>query len=176
MKINLLILGIILTLTAGITYWIQDRQADHVTNIYDIAPDFDYTTLAGNRGQLIDHKDKVVLVHFWATWCPPCIIEFPNLIKLTADQSDNFIVLAISVDEKTADIQKFMNKQNKPLPKNFIVIQDTKQKIAEDLFGIKKYPANFLLSPSLEIREILKGPEENWHSDKWRRKIQKLMK
>lgn len=174
MKINFLILGVIIALTIGLTYWIQKKQTNNVGSTYDTAPNFSYKTLSGNEGTLANHRNKVVLVHFWATWCPPCIVEFPELLKLAASQKDTFVVLAISVDERKSDIQKFMAKQQKPLPDNFVIIQDAHKDIAEELFAVKKYPANFLLSPSLEIREILKGPEENWNSNKWQEKILNL--
>lgn len=176
MKINLLILGLIICLTAGVTYYFQNKQVEHSAKLYQTAPEFTYTTLSGVSRQLTQHAGKVILVHFWATWCPPCIVEFPDLIKLAQSQKDDFIILAISVDEKPQDIEKFMAKQQKTLPDNFIIIQDGKRHIAEGLFDIKKYPANFLLSPTLEIRETLKGPEENWNSNKWHQKIQKLTK
>jgi len=93
MKTNLALLFIIVVLTAALTYHFQNRQAQHTSALYKAAPEFNYVGLSGKKGSLPDHKGKVILVHFWATWCPPCIVEFPDLIKLAESQNKNFIVL-----------------------------------------------------------------------------------
>lgn len=63
-----------------------------------IAVDFTLTDLGGKSVRLSELRGKVVLLNFWATWCPPCIAEVPTLIELTRRHPDDLILLAISVD------------------------------------------------------------------------------
>lgn len=68
-------------------------EVDHV------APDFTLPDLDGNATSLSNYKGKVVLLNFWATWCPPCRLEMPTMEKAYRKYRDNgFEVVAVSVD------------------------------------------------------------------------------
>lgn len=61
--------------------------------------------LSGNSWKLDDHRGQVVLLNFWATWCPPCRQETPGLVRLANDYSRNGLaVLGISMDDGTPDV------------------------------------------------------------------------
>ncbi|MEQ9121930.1 MAG: TlpA disulfide reductase family protein, partial [Alphaproteobacteria bacterium] len=63
------------------------------------APDQTYVTAAGDEATLGDHRGKVTIVNFWATWCAPCVRELPNLDRLAERlPADRFAVLALSTD------------------------------------------------------------------------------
>jgi len=82
------------------------------------APDFTLKDLSGNPVTLSSLKGKVVLVNFWATWCPPCREEVPSLVRMNqALQGKPFQLLAISIDEggKKA-VQEFFQKSGQVLP------------------------------------------------------------
>jgi len=64
------------------------------------AIDFRLNDLAGSRWQLSDRRGKVVLVNFWATWCPPCRQETPGLVRLSRDyRSRGLEVVGIAMDD-----------------------------------------------------------------------------
>ncbi len=71
----------------------------------DVAPDFTATLTDGSTFTLSEHKDEVVLINFWATWCPPCVAELPDFEKLAGENIDNFTLIAVNCteDEKTVD-------------------------------------------------------------------------
>jgi thiol-disulfide isomerase/thioredoxin len=83
-----------------------------------IAPDFTVQDLSGQEQKLSDLKGKVVLVNFWATWCPPCREEIPSMMKLNKAMAGKpFQLLAISIDEGgKKDIEAFFNKTGMSLP------------------------------------------------------------
>ncbi|GIW76772.1 MAG: hypothetical protein KatS3mg104_1835 [Phycisphaerae bacterium] len=80
-----------------------------------VAPDFELTTLDGKTVKLSDQKGKVVLLDFWATWCPPCVAALPHVQKLAADQElaeKGLVVWAVNAGEQKARIESFVKKNN----------------------------------------------------------------
>src|SRR5436309_7425866 len=69
--------------------------------------------IAGKPGHLTDLKGKVVVLNFWATWCPPCVEETPALNKLQKYiESRNGVILGVAADEEPAAYQKFLREQS----------------------------------------------------------------
>ena len=106
--------------------------------------DFSLTDLNGKRWTLRELRGKVVLVNFWATWCPPCRQEIPTL-KLAYDRfkGQGFIVLAIS-EEDPAILRKFVAEEGLPFP----VLPDAGAKVAENAYHAIGVPASFLYDRS----------------------------
>ena len=84
----------------------------------DRAPEFRLQAPDGRFFSLSDFRGKVVMVHFWATWCPPCVEEMPLLTKLYPELSGNdFVMLAVSVDEGRASaVRTFIQQNNVQVP------------------------------------------------------------
>jgi len=171
MKNNLLILVAITSICFGWVYYANNKSPQHTANPTKIdapipsnllAPNFTYTTIKGRTGELYDHQGNVVLLHFWATWCAPCLIEFPEIIELADAQQDNLTILAISTDENKADIEKFLKKLKTDIPPNLIIIHDKTKAISHDLYQTIKLPETYILSPNLAIKEKLIGPQKDW--------------
>jgi len=182
MKINLIILGIIIALSAAWGLYSTQRPPQFSTPLpqnmtetnYTTAPDFTYTTIEEKTGRLSDHQGKVVLLHFWASWCAPCIVEFPEIIELAQSQSENLIILAVSTDDNQSDIQKFLKRLKKKIPANMVIIQDGDKSIAQDLYQTIKLPETYLITPDRKIAKKIVGPQDNWLGDEWREKIVNL--
>ncbi|RMD51002.1 MAG: TlpA family protein disulfide reductase, partial [Ignavibacteria bacterium] len=66
-----------------------------------MAPDFELPTVDGKKLKLSDYKGKVVIIDFWATWCPPCRRGIPDLISIKKEYSKNLEIIGISVDKIT---------------------------------------------------------------------------
>lgn len=85
-----------------------------------------------------------LLVVFFATWCPPCIQEIPNLIQLHSDfKNDNFSVVAISVDQEKGVVQKMVDKKEINYP---VMMADNS--VTRDFGGVYGIPTSFLVSSS----------------------------
>lgn len=82
------------------------------------APDFKLPVLGGGEASLSSLKGKVVVVNFWATWCPPCLVEMPVLNELAETYRDQGVeVLGLSLDEEGLSITKpFVEKLNVTYP------------------------------------------------------------
>lgn len=72
------------------------------------APDFELTTLDGQTFVLSENRGKVVLLNIWATWCPPCVSEMPDIQKLADAHPDELIVLGVSVDDGAEEVAAFV--------------------------------------------------------------------
>lgn len=84
-----------------------------------IAPDFELMNLAGEYVNLSDYKGKKVVLNFWATWCPPCKAEMPELQKYHEKYQADVAVLAVNLTktEKTPkDVHHFIEKGNYTYP------------------------------------------------------------
>lgn len=104
-------------------------------------------TLEASNGMIISKEleGKLVLLNFWATWCPPCIKEMPTFVDMQEKYKDDFIIVGILYEEdkdkkELADFLK-EHKINFPItegPENFV--------LAKDFGDIKKIPESFLYS------------------------------
>ncbi len=99
-----------------------------------VAPPLDLPTVDGGRFDLAAARGQVVFVNFWATWCPPCRVEMPSMVKLgqelTARHPGKFKMVAVSVDESADLVQQFFKTpgQGGRLPANVTVALDREGK------------------------------------------------
>ena len=88
-------------------------------------------------------QGKTVLLHFWATWCPPCIVELPALDHLAAEwEGRGVVIVAVSLDRSPEELNRFLLRQGTPA--HLLMIQDPQRKLAKPL-GLKVLPATILL-------------------------------
>lgn len=117
--------------------------------------DFTLTDLQGKSWTLKDLRGKVVLVNFWATWCPPCQKEMPDLEALYKRfQDQGFVILAISEDEATGKVKPFITERKISYP----ILLDPGQKV-NNLFQVDGIPKSFvydrdgkLVAQSIDMR------------------------
>ena len=123
-------------------------------------PDFSFQTINDDNHSLSDFSDKAILIHFWATWCAPCIVEFPELIKL-ANKRNDIAILAFSSDRTINPIQRFIKQD---LPDNFKIIHDQKQKITRDNFSVFRLPETYIVKPNMILDDHIVGAYTGWHN------------
>ena len=131
---------------------------------------FTLDDLKGERHTPDDHHGKIVLVNFWASWCPPCIYELPELQRLKQSFAGQpFEILTINVGEKKYRVRKFAKLINLELP----VLLDTKKKTFDD-WEIKTLPTSFLIDSAGNIRyRVLGNP--GWDNEDTLDLIRKLI-
>jgi peroxiredoxin len=107
-------------------------------------PDFNEKDIDGKPLSIANYKGKVVLIDFWATWCPPCRIELPNILATYKKYHDQgFEVIGISLDANRQQLDKFLKDQKLPWPQyNDGKFWDTKLVLK---YGVSQVPTTFLL-------------------------------
>ncbi len=111
-----------------------------------LAPDFDLVDRAGKSWSLAKLRGQPVLVSFWATWCPPCVEEIPSLEALAKRLKGKATILAVSVDEDWAAVDKFF-----PQGTALTVLLDPEREVAAR-YGTSKFPETFLVDREGRVR------------------------
>ncbi len=114
------------------------------------APAFELPGLDGQKQSLASLRGKVVLLHFWATWCPPCLEELPSLYRMhdALKGEKDFVLLTVSVDDKPKSVNDFFAKhQVPPLP----VVVDPSKKVPL-AYGTTKFPETYLIGRDGKLR------------------------
>lgn len=123
-----------------------------------MAQDFP-TEIAGKPGHLSDLRGKVVVLNFWATWCPPCVEETPSLNRLQKYiERRNGLVLGVSVDEDPAAYEKFLRDQGVSFP----TFREPTRKLALD-YGTPVFPDTYIIDKHGKIARKFYGPQQ-WDS------------
>ncbi len=136
------------------------------------APGFTLLTLDGGRASLTDHRDKLVVLNFWATWCQPCIVEMPSLEALWRRYRDRgLIVVGISVDRGAP--KALLEPYVRNLKLTFPILLDPDSKTS-DRWRVTALPATFLVRPGGEVVGMAMGARE-WNSDEMRALVERLL-
>lgn len=115
-------------------------------------------------------KGKVVLLNFWATWCPPCRKEIPSMVDIYDKlKSKGFEIVAVSVDRSKSDVEKFVAEQ----AMLFTVLHDKNSSVSQQ-FGVFRYPETFIVDRNGVIRQHLNGAVE-WTEPNFYNYIEKLL-
>jgi len=125
--------------------------------IGDKAPDFILSDLSGNKVSLTGFlKGKEILLNFWASWCPECRQEMPQLDKFSKSYSHKIEIIGINIRESKGQVISFVNAEGI----NYKILLDERGKVAE-LYGIVGVPTNVLINKdgliknrNLDVRQM----------------------
>ena len=122
------------------------------------APDF--TAQDSDRKVILsDLRGKVVVLNFWATWCPPCVEEMPSLIQMSQKLNDKgVLVLGVSIDVDADAYHKFLTEHKV----TFLTVRDADHKVP-DLYGTFKWPESYVIGRDGIVRRKFIGPVD-WTS------------
>lgn len=119
------------------------------------APDIALTTLDGKEVKLSDQKGKVVLVDFWATWCPPCRESLPHVQELSADKAaaeKGLVVWAVNARETKDKIEAFVKQNNY----TFSVPMDAKGAAMKE-YGVRGIPTTVVVGRDGTVKKVFVG-------------------
>lgn len=127
--------------------------------------------IAGRMHNLGDYRGQVVLVNFWATWCPPCRAEMPSMWKLqNAFRGKPFRILAVNMAETDAEVNTFLPDRMK---QDFVVLMD-RDGAALKNWKVFAFPTSFIIDKRGRVRYGLFGATE-WDSKENQKLIETLI-
>lgn len=136
----------------GLKHKEEDSLSSYKPPVEQSLPDFTFKTLDGKEIRLSSLKGKVVLVNFWATWCPPCKEEMPifeNEYKRC--KGKGFEILAVNMDSSQSALEKFLQKN----PYSFTIVKPTED--LERELKLMGFPTSYLLDKEGRIHRIKLG-------------------
>jgi cytochrome c biogenesis protein CcmG/thiol:disulfide interchange protein DsbE len=117
-----------------------------------LAPPLTGTTLDGGSFDLDKSRGKWVVVNFFATWCPPCVQEHPELVKFSEEAGDRAEVVSVAFDDQPDKIQEFFDLNGGDWP---VLASDTGDAAID--YGVVKLPESFVVDPEGRVVEKLAG-------------------
>lgn len=145
--------GILLWLGLRVTSEENGVSLNAAAAVGSPAPDFELKNLVGNDVTLADYRGNVVVVNFWATWCPPCRAEMPGIQAVYDTYKDQgMIVLAVNAQEDQDTIQSFVMETGFTFP----ILPDPYGQ-AIRAYGVRSFPATFVIDREGRIDTIHQG-------------------
>lgn len=131
----------------------EDKEDDEKI----MAPDFTLEDMDGNKVSLSDYKGKIVFLNFWATWCPFCVREMPDLEKVHQEFSkgNDAVMLTINSGEKLEKAKKFMDDKKLTLP----VLMDYTNEVG-GIYGVSGIPVTYVIDRDGAFYGRISGPTD----------------
>ncbi|NDP47644.1 MAG: TlpA family protein disulfide reductase [Sulfuriferula multivorans] len=121
-----------------------------------LAPILNARDLSGTSRSLADYRGKVVLLNFWASWCPPCLREMPSMERLRVKMAGRPLeIVALASAEGPNDVKAFLSKMKLGFP----ILLDTDGSNTKR-WKVFALPTSFLLDVKGRVRYVLTGPTE----------------
>src|SRR4051794_37975451 len=135
---------------------IKDSFEERIVNVGDQAPNFSITTASGRTVSVKDFGGKVLVLNFWATWCPPCVQEMPSLNQFAATMKDSgVVVLAVSIDKNEKAYKTFVQRARPA----FETAYDPDANISSD-YGTYKWPETYVIDRTGKVVQKLISNQE----------------
>ena len=169
-KLERAIHALIVLLLAVFVYVIFDSFHERILEVGDSAPDFSITTDNGRAITAASFGGKLLVLNFWATWCPPCVEELPSLNEFANRFAKaGVVVLGISVDKDEKLYRDFLAKARV----SFLTARDPDNKINAD-YGTFKFPETYIIdSKGKVLRKIISN--QDWMSERVLRDTESLL-
>jgi cytochrome c biogenesis protein CcmG/thiol:disulfide interchange protein DsbE len=127
-------------------------------HIGEEAPDFTVQD-SDRKVELRQYRGQVVLLNFWATWCPPCVEELPSLMSLQERaRNKGIVVLGVSIDVDGDAYHRFLKEYNV----NFVTVRDPAQKVSS-MYGTTGWPETYIIDRKGVLRRKIVGAAD-WDS------------
>lgn len=153
------ILKMLIAALAGALIWIVVPTLElHLAKPGDTAPDFAIKAENGRNMTPRDFGGKVLVLNFWATWCAPCIEEFPELNRFAAEHAkDGVVVFGVSIDKNEKLYRQFLQSVQPSFP----TTRDPEAGIAAS-YGTFRFPETYVIDKNGKVAFKVEGPIRDW--------------
>ncbi len=158
----IILLSISLPLNAD---WQQPELSHNLTAVKNSiqASEFELQDMDDEKVKLTDYRGKVVLLNFWATWCPPCIREMPSMERLQQKvDAEGFKVIAVNQMEDADEVFAFTGQLE--IDPTFEILFDKNSKVSQD-YAVRGLPTTYLIDKEGKIRYRAVGGREFDHAE-----------
>ena len=145
--------------------WQQPELSHTLTPVTKVIPasDFELLDMDEEKKKLSAYRGKVVLLNFWATWCPPCIREMPSMERLHQQiNADDFKVIAINQMEDIDQVFAFTGQLE--IDPTFEILFDSKSEVSQ-AYAVRGLPTTYLIDKKGNIRYRAVGGREFNHPE-----------
>lgn len=145
--------------------WQQPELSYNLTPMTKVIPasDFELLDMDEEKKKLSDYRGKVILLNFWATWCPPCVREMPSMERLQQKfNADNFKVLAINQMEEIDQVFAFTGQLEIDL--TFEILFDSQSAVSQ-AYAVRGLPTTYLIDKQGNIRYRAVGGRDFNHPE-----------
>ena len=145
------------------------------------SPQFSFTDVRGETHTLSDFKGKAVVINFWATWCPPCVTEFPQMLNLARETQGEAVDIFLSNDTRPDAIERFVERlakthANELKQPNVLIAHDPGKAITHTLFQSYRLPETYILTPDHILADKIIGASVTWDTPDMIGKIRGIAK
>ena len=152
-----ILVGLIAVLFAAFLFTIRNSFEQRIVEKGDKAPAFSVTTDSGKQITRSDFGGKLLVLNFWATWCPPCIEEMPSLDQFAREMSNSgVVVLGVSIDKNEKSVQALSAAGTARVSRPRAI---PKADIAAD-YGTFKWPETYVINRDGKVLEKYIGPHD----------------
>ncbi|MCR4427928.1 MAG: TlpA family protein disulfide reductase [Caldiserica bacterium] len=120
----------------------------------NLAPDFEAQTLSGEKISLSALRGKIVILNFWATWCPPCRQEIPELNTFWEKNKEKVAFYGIEIMEPREEVEQFLKENTILYP---IVLDSEQEKSVSELYRVSLVPTTVIIGENGEILQVVLG-------------------
>lgn len=153
-KSNRALLATLAILFGAFLYTIHDLFEQRIVNAGEKAPGFSITTESGNKITNTSFGGRLLVLNFWATWCPPCVEEMPSLNEFARTvQPQGVVVVGISIDRNENAYKTFLSRNQLALQ----VARDPEESISSS-FGTFMWPETYVIDTTGKVVQKYIGP------------------
>jgi len=162
--------GVLALMMVAFCFALYNSLHETIVNAGDKAPNFSIATDSGRTVTARDFGGKLLLLNFWATWCPPCIEEIPGLNEMSRELGPKgLVILGVSVDKDETAYKNFLRKS----PLAFLTARDPEEKINLS-YGTIQYPESYLIDTNGKVIEKFISSQP-WASPQMIQHVQSLL-
>lgn len=169
-RIDVFLIAFILLCGALLMYIVSGTLEQKVTNAGDTAPNFKVKTEDGKTITRSDFGGKLLVLNFWASWCPPCISETPSLEQFAKQFGpQGVVVLGISQDRKEDRYRGFIQR----FGVSFETSRDPSGDIAAS-YGTLQIPETYIIAPNGKVLEKVIS-DQNWMDPEFLARVRRML-